>query len=115
MPQKGIIYCRVSSQDQTKGTSLEGQLKACEEYAKEKGIEVVETFIERGESATAANRTELIKALDLCRDYKGAIAYFIVWKIDRFARNIIDHFALKAQLAKLGVRIYSVTEPINDD
>src|SRR5262249_32676377 len=40
---------------------------------------------------------------------------FIVWKVDRFARNQIDHFALRAQLGKYGVRLCSVTEPISDD
>ena len=43
-------------------------------------------FIERGNSATAANRTEFIKALDYCSKNKDTEA-FIVWKIDRFARN----------------------------
>src|SRR5262249_38520436 len=39
----------------------------------------------------------------------------IVWKIDRFARNVEDHYTIKAALKKLGVRILSVTEPIQAD
>lgn len=113
--QKGIIYCRVSSQEQTKGTSLDGQKKACLEYAQSKGITAIKTFVERGESATAANRTELIKALDFCQKNKGNIQAFIVWKIDRFARNTTDHYGLRATLMKYGVNLHSVTEPISDD
>ena len=79
--QKGIIYCRVSSQEQVQGTSLENQKEACLNYANSKGIEVMRVFIEKGESATAANRTELIKVLDYCREQKGQISAFIVWKI----------------------------------
>ncbi|MBI2582012.1 recombinase family protein, partial [Candidatus Woesearchaeota archaeon] len=82
MPEsKGIIYVRVSSDTQTTGTSLEGQKEACLQYADGKSIKVTKIFIEKGESATAANRTELMKALDYCKENKGVSA-FIVWKID---------------------------------
>lgn len=111
---KGIIYCRVSSQEQVHGTSLDSQQKACVEYAEARGIKIENVFIEKGESATAANRTELIKALDFCRVFKGQIGAFIVWKIDRFARNPTDHFGLRAQLIKFGTILHSVTEPIDN-
>ena len=112
---RGIIYCRVSSQEQVQGTSLDGQKEACLEFAEDKGTKVLKIFIEKGESATAANRTELIKALDYCRENKGKIDAFIVWKIDRFARNMTDHYALQAQLLKYGTRLQSVTEPMIND
>jgi len=115
--KKGIIYCRVSSHDQVSGTSLESQKQACLVYAEREGITVGESeiFIERGESATAANRTELIKVLEYCRKNQGKVQAFIVWKVDRFARNQTDHFALRGQLMKYGVRLHSVTEPLTDD
>jgi DNA invertase Pin-like site-specific DNA recombinase len=112
---KGIVYCRVSSQEQVQGTSLDNQQKACLDYAASKGINISAIFIEKGESATAANRTELIKALDYCRERRGQISAFIVWKIDRFARNTIDHYGLQAQLMKYGTTLHSVTEPIGDN
>src|SRR3989344_1385247 len=112
MIAKGIIYCRVSSQEQVQGTSLEGQKEACLRYAEEKGIGVDKIFVEKGESATAANRTELIKTLDYCRDNSGNIAAFIVWKLDRFARNTTDHYGLQAQLMKYGTVLHSVAEPM---
>ena len=68
---KGIIYCRVSSQDQVSGTSLDSQQKACLEYAETKGIKVEKIFVEKGESATAANRAEMIKELKFSGDRKG--------------------------------------------
>src|SRR5438128_656051 len=112
---KGIIYCRVSSHEQVQGTSLDNQKKACLEYALSHNMEITQLFVEKGESATAANRTELVRALDYCRKHKGVIGAFLVWKIDRFARNTTDHYALRAQLARYGIRLYSVTEPISDD
>lgn len=108
----GIIYCRVSSHEQVQGTSLESQKRACIEYAEKKGIKVDKIFVERGESATAANRTELIRSLDYCKEHKDQIAAFIVWKLDRFARNMTDHYGLQAQLLKYGTSLHSVTEEI---
>ena len=113
--KKGIIYVRVSSADQTQGTSLDSQERACREYAQKCGIEVVQVFVERGESATAATRTEFIKALEFCRKNSGVVSSFIVWKIDRFARNTTDHFAVRAKLTQQGVTLLSVTEPITQD
>jgi DNA invertase Pin-like site-specific DNA recombinase len=113
--KKGIIYVRVSSVDQTQGTSLDNQERACLEYATNSGIEVVRTFIEKGESATAANRTEFLKALEYCRQQRGELDFFIVWKIDRFARNTTDHFSVRAKLTQYGITLQSVTEPITQD
>ena len=96
------------------GTSLQSQQTACEEYAQRNNIEVEEIFIERGESATAANRTEFLKALEHCSKGKDTGA-FIVWKLDRFARNTTDHFTVRAMLSKYNTTLHSVTEPITDD
>jgi site-specific DNA recombinase len=113
--KKGIIYVRVSSADQTQGTSLDSQERACQEYALKNGIEIVQVFIEKGESATATTRTEFIKALEFCRKHTGEVTTFLVWKIDRFARNTTDHFAVRAKLTQQGITLQSVTEPITQD
>ena len=113
--RKGIVYVRVSDPGQVKGTSLDNQQKACLEYAARNDIEAVRVFVEEGESATAANRTEFLKALEFCREHRGEIQVFVVWKIDRFARNTNDHFAVRAKLTNWGVTLLSVTEPITQD
>src|SRR5271169_1762407 len=109
----GIIYCRVSSKEQIEGTSLESQETACREYAEAKHINVLRVFVEQGESAKFADRTQLVELIDFCRLNKGSVQSLIVWKLDRFARNVGDHFHIKATLAKYGVAIISVTEPID--
>jgi site-specific DNA recombinase len=110
---KGVIYCRVSSKEQIEGTSLESQEAACREFAHSKNIEVLNVFIEQGESAKFADRTQLLELIDFCRKNKGSVNVLLVWKVDRFARNVSDHFSVKATLGKYGVRIMSVTEPID--
>jgi site-specific DNA recombinase len=109
----GIIYCRVSSKEQIEGTSLESQEAACREYARAHGIQVLRVFVEQGESAKFADRTQLLELIDYCRTGKGSVEVLLVWKIDRFARNVTDHYSVKSTLVKFGVRIVSVTEPID--
>ncbi len=110
---KGLIYCRVSSKEQIEGTSLDSQQAACREYAQSKNIEVLKVFVEQGESAKFADRTQLLELVEFCRKNKGSVNVLLVWKVDRFARNVADHFSVKATLGKYGVRIVSVTEPID--
>ena len=109
----GIIYCRVSSKEQIEGTSLESQALACQEYARQHHIDILKTFVERGESAKFADRTQLLEMLAFCGERKERIEQLLVWKVDRLARNVGDHFNIKASLLKLGVRVVSVTEPID--
>jgi site-specific DNA recombinase len=111
---RGIIYCRVSSHDQVQGTSLERQQQECEEYARRNNITVEKVFVERGESATTADRPEFISAIDFCKK-AGNIGAFIVWKIDRFSRQAGDHHSVKAKLLQSGTSLHSVTEPISND
>lgn len=111
----GIIYCRVSSYEQVSGTSLRMQEQQCREYADREGIDVMTCFVEEGESAKTANRTEFQKALSFCSDNKNRVNFFIVHKVDRFARNQVDHHAMRALLRKYGTELRSVTEPISND
>lgn len=110
-----VIYVRVSSQDQVEGTSLESQELACREYAQRHNLKVASVFVEQGESAKFADRTQLLALLDYCRVKDNAVSVLIVWKLDRFARNVEDHFAIKATLRRYGVSVVSVTEPIAED
>ena len=113
--KRGIIYCRVSSTEQVENTSLESQERNCREYAKREGIEVIsDPFIEKGESAKTANRTEFIKAINFCSNKKNKVTHFIVYKLDRFARNQNDHVVTQSTLRRYGVALRSVTEPIDE-
>lgn len=54
-----IIYIRVSTKEQTENLSLPTQLRACEEYCRREGFEILERFREEGESAKTRDRREL--------------------------------------------------------
>lgn len=110
-----VIYCRVSSKEQAaEGTSLEMQEKRCLEYAEKSGLNVLKVFVERGESAKTANRTEFNKALAFCSNKKLKVGFFIVYKVDRFARNTDDHTTVRAILKRCGTVLRSVTEAIDE-
>ncbi|MGD0309679.1 MAG: recombinase family protein [Acidobacteriota bacterium] len=115
IPMNAVIYCRVSSKEQIEGTSLESQEAACRDFAQSKGMRVLKVFVEQGESAKFADRTQLLQLIEFCRQSKEKVETLLVWKIDRFARNIADHYSIKTNLLKYGVRVVSVTEPIDSD
>lgn len=108
-----VIYCRVSSKEQVGGTSLESQELACREYAARNHLDVAKVFVERGESAKFADRTQLLELLAFCRDRTKTVDCLLVWKVDRLARNVGDHFSIKASLLRQNIRVVSVTEPID--
>lgn len=113
---KGVIYTRVSSDEQVDGTSLASQMELCTRYCEQKGITVVAAFREEGESAkdlSLNNRSQFLAALEYCRTHKDVEA-FVVFKVDRFARNTEDHFAVRRILMSYGTALHSVTEPIGN-
>lgn len=113
---QSIAYIRVSTEEQVYGTSLESQEKACIEFAKANGyaLPAKSIFKEQGESAKIFDRTQLQNMLSYVKANKGKIEYCIVWKVDRLARSSEYHHAIKAMLLKYGVKLKSVTEPIDE-
>jgi site-specific DNA recombinase len=113
--KKAAIYCRVSTKEQVdEGNSLVSQERVCREYATKEGYEVVEVFIEKGESAKTADRKELKRLLSFCTAKKGNVHAVIAYKVDRISRNIADYSHIRVLLKKHGIEIRSVTEFFED-
>jgi site-specific DNA recombinase len=68
-----VIYVRVSTKEQTENLSLPTQLRACEEYCRRQGYEVLERFQEEGESAKSTDRSQLQNLLTFCRLNTGCV------------------------------------------
>src|SRR5665213_500060 len=108
---RAVIYCRVSTKEQVEeGNSLVTQERACRDYAQKYGYEIVEIYIEQGESAKTADRTELKKLLSFCASKKNDIAAVIAYKIDRISRNTDDYSQIRMNLKRYGVEIKSTSE-----
>ena len=111
---RAVIYCRVSSKDQVANFSLETQEKACGDYCKKHGSAVDKVFIEEGESAKTANRTEFQKMLAYCRENKGRVKWVVVYSVSRLPAAVHDHAQTRAHLASLGISLRSVTESFDE-
>jgi len=110
---KAIIYARVSTEEQAdEGFSLDAQLRIMKDHCKANGWKVEKEFMDAGASARTSDRPDFQKALEFIKENK--IDYFVVQRIDRFARNITDHAMVKLRLQKAGVQLVSVNENISD-
>src|SRR5436309_2607930 len=101
---RAIIYCRVSTERQVKkGDSLLMQRAACLDYCKQHGHEVADIFMEEGESAQTLDRTQLQNLIDYCQKNKGKVQVMVVYAINRFSRETLDHKTLRVLLYNFGV------------
>ncbi|HEX9737388.1 MAG TPA: recombinase family protein, partial [Thermoanaerobaculia bacterium] len=82
---KAIVYVRVSSQEQVSNLSLPLQERTCRDYCEGQGV-----------------RT------------KGYADTLVVYSVSRLARDTYSHLAIKAHLARKGMSLRSVTEPLDD-
>ncbi len=111
---KAVIYLRVSTKEQAEeGYSIPAQAEACRRFIAEHGWELADEYVDRGESARTADRPQLQAMLaGLVED--PSIDGLVVHKLDRLARNLEDHAAVRAALRKAGVQLHSVTETLED-
>lgn len=108
---KAVIYIRVSDESQIKNNSLETQLKICQGYAETNNLEVVEIFREEGFSAKHIHtRPEMRRLLAFCTTKKNKIARVVVYKMDRWTRNVEEGLMTNTLLAKYGVAVIPATE-----
>ena len=102
-----VIYARYSSHSQTE-QSIEGQLQACYEFAKNNGHLVIGEYIDRAQSGTTDSRAEFQRMI--ADSDKHIFEGVLVYQLDRFARNRYDSAINKAKLKKNGVRVISARE-----
>ncbi len=110
-----LLYARVSTDKQAqKDLSIPAQIAAMREYARRNNWHVIGHFVDEGESAKTADRPELKRLIQHCKEEKS-VDIVLVHKIDRLARNLIDFATIKAILKQKGIRLVSVSEPFDDN
>jgi site-specific DNA recombinase len=106
------IYIRVSTEDQAKeGYSLEVQREYLESFAKREGLEIFKVYQDDGISGYSTERPALKELLKDAKGRKFDLA--LVYKIDRFSRNLKDLLNLVDELSSSGVGFKSATEPFD--
>ena len=104
-----VIYARYSSDNQTE-QSIEGQLRVCEQYAKNNNILILKTYIDRAMTGTNDNRPDFQQMIkdSANKEWQNIIVY----KLDRFSRNKYETAKYKKILKDNGVKLLSAMENI---
>ena len=105
---RGVIYARYSCNKQRE-ESIEGQIRECKEFARNNGIDVINTYIDRAMSATNDNRPEFQRMIS--DSYLDRFDAVLIWKSDRFSRNRKQAICYRDILRENHVKLLSATEP----
>ena len=111
-----LTYARVSTDKQAeKELSIPAQVHAMRQYASDRGWHIVQEFSEAGASARTADRPALRQLMNRCREEGPTkVDVVLVHKLDRLARNLADHVAIRSVLRAAHVTIASATEGLDD-
>jgi len=94
-----VIYLRVSTKEQAEkdlteeGFSIAAQREACVRRIREERWQLVDEYLDKGESARTADRPRLRAMLARAQE-DGHVEAVVVHKVDRLARNMEDHIAM---------------------
>jgi site-specific DNA recombinase len=106
MPQRAVLYARVSGDDRhTEGRNLAGQLALGRQYAIEHGYTIVAELAEddRGASGAAFELPQLNRVRELAQ--AGACDVLIVRELDRLSRDLLKQLLVEDELKRTGVAI----------
>lgn len=116
VPLRAALYLRVSTARQAEhDVSIPDQKRQGEAYCEARGLQLVETFIEPGASATNDRRPEFQRMIEAGTSKPAPFDVVVVHSFSRFFR---DHFELEfyvRKLAKNGVKLVSITQEMGDD
>ncbi|RJE83105.1 recombinase family protein [Paracoccus onubensis] len=114
--QRAALYLRVSTARQAEhDVSIPDQKRQGEAYCKARGLQLVETYMEPGATATNDRRPEFQRMIEAGISNPAPFDVVVVHSFSRFFR---DHFELEfyvRKLAKNGVRLLSITQEMGDD
>ena len=107
---RAAIYARFSS-DKQRDASIDDQVKACNEYAQRRGYEIVAVYADYAISGRSDDRPQFLQMIEDAKKSKFDIV--LVWKIDRFARNMMDQFHYEREMKLHNVTLESCKENIS--
>lgn len=106
-----LIYIRVSTEDQIEKYGLPAQLRACREYAGEKGYVIVLEIADEGISGTVLERAGLDRVRQMVRD--GLVDIVLMLDADRLSRELAHLLILKPEIERRA-RLEFVTAKFED-
>lgn len=103
------IYTRCSTEEQ----NTELQKKHLKKFCKQRGFKIVKTYDDVGSSGGFSDRMNYLELIDDAQE--GEFQGVVVYKIDRFSRNLTDLLVSLKALKQYDVKFFSATEPIDTD
>jgi site-specific DNA recombinase len=116
---RAVGYLRVSTAGQAstdrngEAFSIAAQREGCIRKAESLDADVLDIYVDAGESARKADRPQLQAMLERLKTERD-IDFVIVHKIDRLARNRGDDVAITFAIRQAGAQLVSVTENIDE-
>ena len=108
LEQRAVIYARYSTQNQT-ADSIEHQKKKCHEYARKNGLTIIKEYYDEAKSGTQTlTRDWYNRMLEDSADH--VFSKVIVFRFDRFSRNLRDFLNDEHRLNQNGVKVISTVE-----
>ena len=104
---KAALYCRVSTVDQHPET----QELDLRQLAAQRGLEIVEVYIDHGYSGARARRPGLDRLMADAR--RGRFQVVICWSFDRLARSVRHLLETLDELSRLQVEFISLREQVD--
>ena len=111
-----ILYCRVSTDEQSEGCSIEMQERFLRAYCNNRGDEIIEPIIKEDYSAKGheLNRPEFKKMYDYCRRHRHEVDKVLFLRWDRYSRNVEFAFTYKRKFVdELHIEINAIESPID--
>lgn len=108
---KAFAYLRVSGKGQVEGDGFDRQLLACQAYAAEHSLEIVEVFREEGVSGANELADRPALSLLLAALEANGVKTILIEKLDRLARDLMVSETIIADLKKSGCTLLSTMEP----
>lgn len=103
------VYIRVSTDEQKRGYSPDNQIRQAREFAKVHGYHVIKAFDDSGISGrSVSKRVELQDLLKAVNEHP--VDAVIIYKIDRFARNLKDFTTIYEDFKIKGITLISISE-----
>ena len=99
--QKAFIYCRVSSKEQSEGTSLDEQETICMNWAKKYDLKIEKIYREDASAMTPETRKQFN---EMVQNIQKGVANIVIFAfVDRMSRNAVDGYKITHLIEKKGL------------
>lgn len=101
---RAVIYCRVSTSSDAQVDSLDKQVAEAVEATEQLGFDLVDRFIDEGQTGTTSTRKEYSRMLGKIEEHSFDV--IVTKSLDRMNRNILDFYLFLDLIIKNQIKLY---------